>query len=48
VTHAQSETARLQKELAALRPERERLSVKVEKPLLRRYDEIRKQRAGVA
>lgn len=47
VTHAQAETARLQKELAALRPERERAAAQVDKPLLRRYDEIRKTRAGV-
>jgi len=47
VTHAQSEAARLQKELAVLRPERERLAALVEKPLLRRYDEIRKARNGI-
>jgi predicted nucleic acid-binding Zn-ribbon protein len=47
VTHTQNETARLQKEIAALRPERERLAALVEKPLLRRYDEIRKSRDGI-
>lgn len=45
--HSQSENARLQKELAVLRPERERLAAQVEKPLLRRYDEIRKAREGI-
>jgi len=47
VTHTQAEAARLQKELAALRPERERLAARVEKPLLRRYEEIRKMRSGI-
>lgn len=47
VTHTQSETARLQKELAVLRPERDRLAAQVEKPLLRRYDEIRASRSGI-
>jgi len=47
VTRAQAENARLQKELAALRPERDRQAAQVEKPLLRRYDEIRNTRDGV-
>ncbi len=47
VAHTQAETARLQREIAALRPERERLAARVDKPLLRRYDEIRKARAGI-
>lgn len=46
-THLQTETARLQKEIADLRPQRERLAALVEKPLLRRYDEIRKSREGI-
>ena len=47
VTHTQAEIARLQREIAELRPERERLAAQVEKPLLRRYDEIRNSREGI-
>lgn len=47
VTHTQAETARLQHEITALRPERERLAANVEKSLLRRYDDIRKNREGI-
>jgi len=47
VLHAQAESARLQKELAALRPERERLAVPIPKLLLRRYDEIRNSHDGI-
>ncbi|MHB0939474.1 MAG: zinc ribbon domain-containing protein [Armatimonadota bacterium] len=47
VARSQSEAVRLQKELAGLRPERERLAAQVEKPLLRRYDEIRKSHNGI-
>lgn len=47
VTHTQHETARLQQEIAALRPERERLATLVDKSLLRRYDDIRSRREGI-
>jgi uncharacterized protein len=47
VTHTQQETARLQQEIAALRPERDRLAAVVEKPLFRRYDELRQRHAGI-
>ena len=47
VARTQSETVRLQKEIAALRPEREQLATLVEKPLLRRYDELRVRKDGV-
>lgn len=47
VAHTQAETARLQKEIAALRPERERLAAPVDKQLLRRYEDIMKTREGV-
>lgn len=47
VAHTQSETARLQQEIAALRPERERLAAAVDKILLRRYDDIRQRRDGI-
>jgi len=47
VAHTEAETKRLQSELVALRPERERLATVVEKSLLRRYDEIRQSREGV-
>ncbi len=43
----QAETKRLQQEIAALRPEREQRAALVEKPLLRRYDDIRQRREGV-
>lgn len=47
VLHSQSESVRLRKELDALRPERERLAAKIEKPLLRRYEDIRNTRNGI-
>lgn len=47
VAHTQAETARLRKEMAELQPERERLAAKVDKMLLRRYEEIRKTHAGI-
>ena len=47
VTRCQEETARLQKELAELRPKRVTTAAEVDKPLLRRYDEIRQRREGV-
>ncbi|MHB9024923.1 MAG: zinc ribbon domain-containing protein [Armatimonadota bacterium] len=47
VAHTKAETERLQKEIAALRPERARLATLVEKSLLLRYDEIRQERSGV-
>jgi len=43
----QTETARLEKEIAALRPERDQHAAQVEKPLLRRYDDIRQRREGI-
>lgn len=47
VTRTQTETARLQQELAALRPERVQKAEQVDKVLLRRYDEIRQRREGL-
>ena len=48
VAHTQAETARLQQEIAARRPEREQRAAQIDnKPLLRRYDEIRQRREGV-
>ena len=47
VTHTQAETARLQRELAALRPERDKLAALVDKMLLRRYDDIRQRKEGI-
>lgn len=43
----QAETTRLQQEIAALRPQREQHAALIEKPLLRRYDEIRQRREGI-
>lgn len=47
VIHTQQETARLQQEIAALRPERARLAALVEKPLLRRYDDLQQRHEGI-
>ena len=47
MTRTRAETARMQKEIALLRPERERLATQLEKSLLRRYDEIRLRREGI-
>ncbi|MHB9130913.1 MAG: zinc ribbon domain-containing protein [Armatimonadota bacterium] len=48
VAHTQAETARLQQELTALRPERQRLAALVtDKMLLSRYDGIRQRHAGI-
>lgn len=48
VAHTQTETTRLQQELTALRPERQRLSALVtDKALLSRYDGIRQRHAGI-
>lgn len=47
VAHTQAETSRLQGEIAALRPERERQATQIDKTLLRRYDEIRSRREGL-
>jgi predicted nucleic acid-binding Zn-ribbon protein len=46
VDHTTAETARLQKELAALRPLRAVAAQGVDKNLLRRYDDIRSRREG--
>lgn len=43
----QAETTRLQKEIAALRPQREQAATLIEKPLLRQYDGIRERREGI-
>lgn len=47
VARAKAETERLTKEIAALKPERDRLAALIDKPLLRRYDEIRLHREGI-
>lgn len=47
VARTQAETARLQREIAELRPVREQLAAQVEKPLLRRYDDIRTRKEGI-
>lgn len=47
VARTQAETARLQKEIAAIKPEREQRAAQVEKMLLRRYDDIRQRREGI-
>ena len=47
VAHTQTETARLQAEIAALRPVRAALAPLVEKSLLRRYEDIRGHREGI-
>jgi len=47
VAHTQAETKRLQGEIAALRPERERLAADIEKHILRRYDGIRQRAYGI-
>lgn len=47
VAHTQAETARMQQEIAALKPEREAKAALVEKTVLRRYDEIRSRREGI-
>ncbi len=46
VEHTAAETARLQKELAVLRPQRAAAAAVVDKGLLRRYDDIRSRREG--
>ena len=47
VARTQQETARLQAELAALRPQRDAAAQLVDKMLLRRYDDIRSRREGI-
>jgi predicted nucleic acid-binding Zn-ribbon protein len=47
VARTKAETARLQQELAALRPQRTEAATPVDKTLLRRYDDIRQRREGV-
>ncbi len=47
VAHTKAETERLTKEIAALKPERDRLAALVDKSLLRRYDEIRRHSQGI-
>ncbi len=47
MAHTQAETARLQQEIAVLRPQREQHRGAVEKPMFRRYDEIRQRHEGI-
>lgn len=47
VAHFQAEAKRLQGELAVLRPQRQTRAAVVDKPLLRRYDDIRQRREGI-
>lgn len=48
VEHAKAETARLQQEIVNLRPLRAHAAAEVDKQLLRRYDDTRARREGLA
>lgn len=47
VARTKAETERLTKEIAELKPGRDQLAATIEKPLLRRYDEIRTHTEGI-
>ncbi len=47
VAHTKAETERLTKEIAGLKPERDRQAAQIDKSLLRRYDEIRLHSQGI-